>query len=138
MKLMVIDRRVAIFPVDPNNYERGFLELTQPAVVEALVAIFERTWADAQTPQEHALSQFALTSREQTLVGLLALGHTDASAAREMAISERSVSNIVRALMDRAGVDNRFQLGLVLGSLRATPLLPVLSRLSDPDGEDHA
>jgi DNA-binding NarL/FixJ family response regulator len=36
-----------------------------------------------------------------------------------MRISERSVSSIMRSLMDRAGVDNRFQLGLVLGEARA-------------------
>jgi hypothetical protein len=32
-------------------------------------------------------------------------------------ISARSVTNTLRALMDRLGVDNRFQLGLALGAL---------------------
>jgi len=61
----------------------------------------------------------ALTAREESLVALLALGHTDASAARDLRISARSVTNILRALMDRLGVENRFQLGLALGALRA-------------------
>jgi DNA-binding CsgD family transcriptional regulator len=57
-----------------------------------------------------------LTSREKALVTLLAQGHTDASAARELGVSPRSVTYTLRALMDRLGVDNRFQLGLALGA----------------------
>jgi DNA-binding NarL/FixJ family response regulator len=57
-----------------------------------------------------------LTGRERRLVTLLAAGHTDTTAAREMQISPRSVTSILRRLMDRFGVDNRFQLGLALGA----------------------
>jgi DNA-binding NarL/FixJ family response regulator len=61
-----------------------------------------------------------LSTREHDLVGLLAIGHTDVTAARELRISARSVTNTLRALMDRLGVDNRFQLGLALGALDVT------------------
>jgi DNA-binding NarL/FixJ family response regulator len=47
---------------------------------------------------------------------LLARGHTDTSAARKLRISPRTVTNILRGLMDQLGVDNRFQLGLALGA----------------------
>jgi len=56
------------------------------------------------------------SAREQSLIGLLAAGHTDASAARALGVSPRSVSSMVRSLMDRVGADNRFQLGLALGA----------------------
>jgi DNA-binding NarL/FixJ family response regulator len=59
-----------------------------------------------------------LSGRERELVSLLAEGHTDVSAAERLNISARSVTNIVRHLMDRLGVENRFQLGLALGFLR--------------------
>jgi DNA-binding NarL/FixJ family response regulator len=59
--------------------------------------------------------RIALEPRELALVDLLARGHTDTSAARELRISTRTVLTIVRSLMDRCGVDNRFQLGLALG-----------------------
>jgi DNA-binding CsgD family transcriptional regulator len=61
-----------------------------------------------------------LSVRERDLVDLLAAGHTDVTAAEELRISSRSVTNTLRALMDRLGVDNRFQLGLALGALRVT------------------
>lgn len=122
MKLIVFDRKVALFPVDPGNYDRGYLEVTQAPVVSALVALFERHWAGARDQREEALPQIVLSSRERSLISLLAQGYTDATAARELGISPRSVSNILRALMDRLHVDNRFQLGLALGALRTVPL----------------
>jgi len=120
LKLFVIDRKVALFPADPANRERGYLEVAQPSVVEALTALFDRHWAQARDPREYDMPQLTLTARERSLIHLLAMGHTDATAARELQISPRSVSNILRALMDQLGVENRFQLGLALGALRIT------------------
>lgn len=132
MKLIVVDRKVALFPVAPADFSRGYLEVAQPPVVSALVALFERHWETAQPPQEHTLYDIALDPRERSLIELLAHGHTDASAARELRISARSVSYILRGLMDRLGVDNRFQLGLAIGAMRtAQPAEP-----PPPAGED--
>jgi DNA-binding NarL/FixJ family response regulator len=61
---------------------------------------------------------FELSPREQAVVALLVLGHTDAGVARELRISERSVSGVLRSLMDRLSVENRFQLGVALGALK--------------------
>lgn len=128
MKLIIVDRRVALFPVDPLNYDRGYLEISQEPVVLSLVAMFDMYWANAQEPEPYRPG-IVVSPREQLLISLLASGHTDATAARQMRISERSVSSTVRSLMDRVGVQNRFQLGLVLGALRAVPNLPVLPRV---------
>ena len=57
-----------------------------------------------------------LDRREHALVALLAAGHTDASAARRLRVSARTVTNMLRSLMDRLEVNNRFQLGLALGA----------------------
>ncbi|MGW2051672.1 helix-turn-helix domain-containing protein [Streptomyces sp. NPDC001858] len=58
----------------------------------------------------------ALDQRQHKLILLLLAGHTDASAADCLGISSRTVTNILRSLMDRLGVDNRFQLGVALGT----------------------
>jgi DNA-binding CsgD family transcriptional regulator len=118
MKLIVIDREIALFPLDATNYERGYIEIAAPTAVHALVDLFEEHWQKAEA-ERTAMSRLTLSSREQQLIELLAGGLTDAGAARHMHISERSVSTIMRSLMDRAGVDNRFQLGLVLGAAQA-------------------
>ncbi|WP_082119586.1 helix-turn-helix domain-containing protein [Saccharothrix sp. ST-888] len=63
----------------------------------------------------------ALNERQRKLISLLMAGHTDSSAAYRLGISPRTVTNILRSLMDRLGVDNRFQLGVALGAqLRLT------------------
>ena len=119
MKLFIADGRVALFPADPRDHERGYLEISQPGVVRALVMLFEHHWATAVDPRENGMSQIVLSDRERELIALLAQGHTDVSAAAKLRISARSVTNIMRGLMDRLGVDNRFQLGLALGAARA-------------------
>ena len=118
MKLFVCDRRVALFPVDPLDFDRGYLEVRHPAVVTALVGLFEKHWAEAADPRAGGTASIVLSDRERGLVDLLALGHTDATAAVQLRISPRSVTNLLRGLMDRLAVDNRFQLGLALGALR--------------------
>jgi DNA-binding CsgD family transcriptional regulator len=134
MKLCVIDRKVALFPVDPGDFNRGYLEVTQAPIVAALVSLFDRHWEHAWDPREATMPSIDLSRRERELITLLAQGHTDATAARELGISTRSVSNILRPLMDRLQVDNRFQLGLALGALRA---LPPPHAATEPIREEH-
>jgi DNA-binding CsgD family transcriptional regulator len=73
---------------------------------------------------ELGLPKITLSDRERELISLLAEGHTDVSAAERLDISARSVTNILRSLMDRLGVENRFQLGLALGFLRQAHVPP--------------
>jgi len=132
LKLMLIDRRVALFPADPQDLERGYLEVSRPPVVQALTALFERQWRAAAVSERYTVAPILLSDRERSLITLLAAGHTDQTAAERLRISARSVTGIMRTLMDRLGVENRFQLGLALGSLRvASP--PSLT--SDPEAE---
>jgi DNA-binding NarL/FixJ family response regulator len=81
----------------------------------------EQSRHDLPTPQ------VILTPRERAIVELLAQGHTDETAARELDLSRRTVGYALGGLMSRLGVDNRFQLGLALGALRAaTPTARVM------------
>lgn len=70
------------------------------------------------------MPKITLSARERELISLLAQGHTDVTAAAILHISPRSVTNILRNLMDRLGVENRFQLGLALGFLRKAHVPP--------------
>jgi DNA-binding CsgD family transcriptional regulator/DNA-binding transcriptional ArsR family regulator len=130
LKLFVLDRRVALFPVDPSDYDRGYLEVVQRDVVDALIAVFERAWDSGEDPARFGVPSIVLSEREQALVELLAVGHTDVTAAAALRISARSVTYALRALMDRVGVENRFQLGLALGTARAAA--PPALTLPDP------
>jgi DNA-binding CsgD family transcriptional regulator len=122
VKLIVFDRRVALLPVDPLDLDAGTLEIDHPAVVGALVILFEQLWSTADDPRRGGVPPIVLTPREQAILGLLANGHTDSSAAQYLGISQRTIAYTLRALMDRIGVDNRFQLGLALGATQAITL----------------
>jgi DNA-binding CsgD family transcriptional regulator len=63
-----------------------------------------------------SVPQLPLDDRQRELISLLLAGHTDSSAAGRLGISSRTVTYILRSLMDRLGVDNRFQLGVALGA----------------------
>jgi DNA-binding CsgD family transcriptional regulator len=122
LKLIVFDRRVAIFPADPLNFEAGAIEVADPTVVDQLTRLFHRLWANARDPRRKGVPQLVLTTRETAIIAVLAAGHSEEFAATELGISRRTVIYALRALMDRIGVENRFQLALVLGAHRAAPL----------------
>lgn len=122
VKLLVFDRRVALVAADPLDFERGVLEIAEPDAVDALVHLFYRHWSQAHDPRQAGVPNIVLTSRERALVALLAAGHTDQLAARELNLSRRTIVATVSALMDRLGLENRFQLGLVLGASANCPI----------------
>lgn len=121
-KMMIFDRRVALMAVDPLDLDRGTWEIVEPAAVETLIRVFVQHWTDATDPRRNGVPAIVLTPREKAVVRLLAEGHTDSSVAEHLGLSTRSVTYTLRALMDRLGVENRFQLGLALGAMgAATP-----------------
>lgn len=124
LKLMVFDRQVAFLPADPLDLEKGYLEVVDTDVVRALAAMFDRLWADGIDPLEQGVFPIDLNTRERAVVRLLAMGYTDQSAAQELRLSVRTVAYTMRHLMDRLGVENRFQLALLLGAAGAAPQPP--------------
>jgi len=97
--------------LEDSQSDRGYL---------ARPAADPLTQADQQ-PDGPAI---ALTPRERAIVELLAQGHTDETAARELDLSRRTVGYALGGLMSRLGVDNRFQLGLALGAMKAASPVP--------------
>ncbi|MDA0634558.1 LuxR C-terminal-related transcriptional regulator [Nonomuraea sp. MCN248] len=113
LRMVIIDRRIALVPIDPDRSADGALELHSPGVITALVALFEQLWAagtplgEAPPKDEHGLNQ-----QERELLRLLADGHTDESAGRQLAVSTRSVQRMMTAITERLGATSRFQAGV--------------------------
>jgi DNA-binding CsgD family transcriptional regulator len=121
-KLMIFDRRIALVAVDPLDLDHGTWEFDDPTAVDSLVRLFLRHWMDATDPHRDGVRDIVLTPREKAVIALLAEGHTDDTAAQRLGMSRRSITYALRGLMDRIGVENRFQLGLALGAMyAATP-----------------
>lgn len=121
LKLMIFDRRAAVFPVDPLDFDAGVFELCEPEMVTRLVEVFTGVWEAAAEPPT-AGAPLVLTAREQSIVTLLAAGRSEDAVARALGLSRRTVVYALRSLMDRLEVDNRFQLALVLGAAQVVAL----------------
>jgi DNA-binding CsgD family transcriptional regulator len=119
MKLMLFDRTHALLAVDPDDFEAGAVEITDPIAVSGLSLFFHRLWAEGRDPRRNGVPPIVLTPREQAIVTLLATGHSEESAASQLGLGRRTVLYALRGLMDRLCIENRFQLAVVLGAAGA-------------------
>ncbi len=113
MRMVIVDREIALVPLNPADPRQGALELHSAGVIAALVALFEQVWSTG-TPfgGEMPVDENGLTPQERELLQLLADGHTDESAARKLALSARSVQRMMTSLTVRLGAASRFQAGV--------------------------
>ncbi|MER5883727.1 LuxR C-terminal-related transcriptional regulator [Streptomyces sp. NPDC001941] len=110
--MVVIDQEVALVPLDPEDGRAGALELRSKGAVAVARQLFEKLWADA-TPlgSEPPKDSDGLTPQETELLALLAQGHTDATAARRLGVSLRTVRRMNADLTARMDARSRFQAG---------------------------
>ncbi|MET7618142.1 helix-turn-helix transcriptional regulator [Streptomyces sp. NPDC005408] len=116
LRMLLIDREIALVPVDPENTRKGAVQLTGPGPVAGLVALFDRVWAAAVplgTGPER--DERGLTRQEQELLRLLSSGLTDAAAGKQLGLSLRTVRRMMADLMERLEARSRFEAGLRAG-----------------------
>ncbi|WP_405938136.1 helix-turn-helix transcriptional regulator [Streptomyces sp. NBC_00726] len=120
IRMAVIDRAVAILPMDPDHTRKGAVQINSPGVVKALTELFERVWADAVPLGDghdrcEELDEHGLARREQELLRLLAQGLTDAAASKSLGVSLRTVRRMTADLSERLNARSRFEAGLRAG-----------------------
>jgi DNA-binding CsgD family transcriptional regulator len=115
LKLLVVDRTMAVVPLiaDEEQGPPAALLVRPSVLVDSLVALFEALWK-AATPLPLPAEELAGDEEQdlRTVTGLLAAGMSDARIARTMGISERTVRRKVALLLERLGVETRFQAAL--------------------------
>jgi DNA-binding CsgD family transcriptional regulator len=114
MNMVIVDRKVALVPLDPQNARKGALELTNEGAVATMCLLFDQFW-DAATPwTEPALpDKYGLTRREREILSMLAIGHTDDWIARRLGLSLRTVRRVIADLMTRLDARSRFEAGVL-------------------------
>ncbi|WP_328720668.1 LuxR C-terminal-related transcriptional regulator [Streptomyces sp. NBC_00247] len=115
VRMLVVDRSVALVPTDPENSRAGAVVVKAPGVLAALVHLFEATWQQA-SPLDGAqpCGPGGLTAQELVLLKLLELGHTDEVAARKLGVSLRTVRRMMADILGRLGARSRFEAGLLV------------------------
>jgi DNA-binding CsgD family transcriptional regulator len=113
LRLIVVDRQVAVVPIRPDQSRAGAIVLRTPGAVTALVALFEQVWDNA-VPLGVPLPRDddGLSPQENAVLSLLANGDTDLVIARKLGVSVRTVRRIAAELMAQLGARSRFQAGV--------------------------
>ncbi|MEU2246304.1 LuxR C-terminal-related transcriptional regulator [Streptomyces sp. NPDC019224] len=115
VRMLVVDRSVALLPVDTKDSKAGAIVVRAPGVLAALVHLFESTWSQARPlgGARVASSPDGLTPQEAELLKLLELGNTDEMAARKLGVSLRTVRRMMADIMGRLGARSRFEAGVL-------------------------
>lgn len=116
LQLLVVDRAVAVIPMDAERSSAGALVVHSQGAVTALLALFESVWHTARTlgePRRTVVAELSDTERE--ILRILAAGATDEVVARHLAVSVRTVRRLTAVLMERFSARSRFELGVKLG-----------------------
>jgi DNA-binding CsgD family transcriptional regulator/sugar-specific transcriptional regulator TrmB len=112
MRLIIVDRKIAVVPLEPGNAAKGALVLHSSGAVTAMLMLFEQVWRHATpwgTPAPK--DQHGLSPQERELLRLLAEGSTDEIAARHLGVSLRTVRRVAADLMTRLQARSRFEAG---------------------------
>lgn len=120
IKLTVVDRGIALLPLDPERDETEPVALVvhRSGLLTALQALFDQCYDRARPlravpeppPGEHT-ARDGLDALDRQLLALLHVGLTDAAIARQLGMGHRTVQRRLSALMARADAATRFQLG---------------------------
>lgn len=113
MMMVIVDRKIALIPVDPSDSGKGALEIQAPGLVAAVHSLFEQIWAVA-TPfgAPDPVDANGLNPQELQLIKILAAGYTDEVAGRRLNLSLRTVRRMMAQIMERLGAQSRFQAGV--------------------------
>jgi sugar-specific transcriptional regulator TrmB/DNA-binding CsgD family transcriptional regulator len=120
LRLVVADRALALLPLAPTSRDSGggALLVHPSGLLDALVHLFDLVWAAAYdvVPGTGAAAEAAgVADEDARLLTLLAAGVTDRAIGGQLGMSQRTVQRRISALMERAAVTSRFQLGLEAG-----------------------
>jgi DNA-binding CsgD family transcriptional regulator len=110
MKMVLIDERAALLPLDPTGMT-GAVLVRAPVILAMLRSYFDMLWHKA-LPMD-PLDDGRLTTVQGRVLRLMLTGATDAAVARHLGMSERTVRRHVATLLEQLGVDNRVTAAVV-------------------------
>ncbi|MBP2706795.1 LuxR family transcriptional regulator [Microbispora sp. RL4-1S] len=112
IRMVIVDREVAMVPVDPAHSALGAVLVRGEGVVVAMSTLFDLMWERGRDfGASRTRDRHGLTDQERELLGLLYKGHTDEAVARKLGISLRTCRRITADLTNRLGARSRFEAG---------------------------
>lgn len=108
-KACIVDRRLALIPVDLAVLARGMLIITDQAVVNLLLSTHRSLWRTGVDPRGLCAEP---PPALRPVLAMLASGLPDDRAAHNASLSPRTYSRRVAELMRVLGVKSRFEAGI--------------------------
>jgi DNA-binding CsgD family transcriptional regulator len=112
LRLIVMDRSVAVVPLDPAEPALGAMMIRDPGTVAALMALFENYWRSGR-PLAEVMGESGCSEVEKAILRHLAAGSKDEAVARQLGISVRTLRRGIASLMDRLEARSRFELAVL-------------------------
>jgi DNA-binding CsgD family transcriptional regulator/sugar-specific transcriptional regulator TrmB len=114
VRMIIVDRRVAMIPVNGDDTAHGALVLHGHGTLTALCALFEGIWSSARPLGEvEQRDTRGLTGPEREALRLLGQGLTDEAISKRLGVSPRTARRIAADLMEHLGARSRFQAGVL-------------------------
>ena len=117
-RMILIDRRTAVLPADPQDSGHRAVVVSGSAIVLALRALFESVWVEGQaldpgpSPGPSPTGGRELSTQEFAALRLMATGLTLGGIAKRLGVSPRTARRITAALMERLDAGSRFEAGV--------------------------
>lgn len=108
---IILDRRFAILAGDLDDGTRSYGVVTEPAVVQGIVSLFEAAWRSATELEVYDAQHAELAELAPKVLSLLASGCKDETAARTLGLGVRTYRRRVAEVMAALGAESRFQAG---------------------------
>jgi DNA-binding CsgD family transcriptional regulator len=111
--IVISDRHIAVIPAGDDQPATA-VRIRDPAIAGVISTMFTSTWDTAAPLTASATpgQPGGLSPAEQTLLRLLAAGHTDQAAASKLQMSLSTVSRQKKALMGKLQAISLFQAGV--------------------------
>jgi len=113
IQMVIIDRQIALLPVQPDDPRTGALEVRSPGIAAALHTLFEQVRENElpfgkQIPRDHT----GCTPAEKELPQGATAADTDETTARKLGVSLRTIRRMMPQLMEHLNATSRSQPGL--------------------------
>lgn len=115
LKMVIADDQRAIVYLDTDEYDDPVHLLVYPSgLLRTLSRIFETVWSISVplSRTRGATRDEPINERERSILAMMAAGATDATIARNLDISQRTVLRVIADLCRRLGAQTRFQAGV--------------------------
>ena len=116
-RIMVFDRRIAVFPVNADRSRACIL--TERTIVRFLVDAFDRAWSHAipfEIDAPHKVAPAVVPPVQHRIKRLMIEGFDGDTIARRVGLKRRAYNNHVAAIKAEYGAKNLVQLGYLLAA----------------------